>query len=164
MNKILSHSRLRVPKTSPCGKNTRIKNSTPINKITPLCYTNENMKKETKVILTLSCFILLSLYFSLQKNTASSPNRHQTDNSLQTLSLRKDNIAILYIEGPISYQMSGQFYTQNKLDDLIAQLHEYEDNPKVKALILRINSPGGTVGSSQELYQELNLEFKNVYI
>jgi protease-4 len=36
--------------------------------------------------------------------------------------------------------------------DLVRELREHLDNPAVKAVVLRINSPGGVVGPTQEVY------------
>jgi protease-4 len=40
---------------------------------------------------------------------------------------------------------------------VIEQLHDFRDNDSIKALVLRIDSPGGGVGPSQEIYQEVKL-------
>jgi protease IV len=37
----------------------------------------------------------------------------------------------------------------------IKQLHEFRDDKSIKAVVLRIDSPGGVVGPSQEIYQEV---------
>jgi protease-4 len=39
--------------------------------------------------------------------------------------------------------------------ETLAQLKEFRNNKNVKAIVLRINSPGGGVGPSQEIYQEV---------
>ncbi len=41
-------------------------------------------------------------------------------------------------------------------EDVIHQLKKYSRNPSVKAIVLRINSPGGAVVPSQEIYEEIN--------
>lgn len=53
-------------------------------------------------------------------------------------------IAIVPIEGAI-------------LDsrDTIEAIHRYERNPAVKAIVIRINSPGGAIAPSQEIYEEI---------
>jgi protease-4 len=53
-------------------------------------------------------------------------------------------IAIVPIEGEI-------------LDarDCIETIHRYEKNPAVKAIVIRINSPGGAIAPSQEIYEEI---------
>jgi protease-4 len=38
------------------------------------------------------------------------------------------------------------------VDDVLRELKSYRDNPQVKAVVLRINSPGGVVGPTQELH------------
>jgi len=39
--------------------------------------------------------------------------------------------------------------------ETIKHLHEFRDNDKVKAIVLRIDSPGGVVGPTQEIYEEV---------
>ena len=55
-----------------------------------------------------------------------------------------DKIAIVEIRGVI-VQSSGT----------IEELHQYLDDDGVKAIILRIDSPGGGVGPSQEIHREI---------
>jgi len=44
-------------------------------------------------------------------------------------------------------------------EDVVRQLNKYEDDSSVKALILRIDSPGGGVAASQEIYEAV-LKFR----
>jgi len=39
--------------------------------------------------------------------------------------------------------------------EFIQQLHEFRDDKRIKAVVLRIDSPGGVVGPSQEMYEEV---------
>jgi protease-4 len=39
--------------------------------------------------------------------------------------------------------------------EVIEQLREFRDNDSIKALVLRVDSPGGGVGPSQEIYDEI---------
>jgi protease-4 len=55
-----------------------------------------------------------------------------------------DKIAIVEIHGIIA-QSSG----------IIQEIHEYVEDDGVKAIILRIDSPGGGVGPSQEIHREI---------
>jgi protease-4 len=63
---------------------------------------------------------------------------------------KKQHIAITKIEGIIADGMDASSGREEVLESL-KQAEEYE----VKALIVRINSPGGTVGASQEIYQAI---------
>ena len=53
-------------------------------------------------------------------------------------------VAIVELEGMIL-----------EVEDLIRDLKSYRENPQVKAVVIRINSPGGVVGPTQELHQAL---------
>lgn len=54
-------------------------------------------------------------------------------------------VAILDISGIIT-----------KSDTTIQRIHIYRDDPNVKAIVLRINTPGGSVAPVQEIFSELN--------
>jgi len=55
-----------------------------------------------------------------------------------------DRIALIHIEGLI---------TDSK--ETVDELKEYVKNPAVKAIVLRIESPGGAVAPAQEIYEEV---------
>ena len=55
-----------------------------------------------------------------------------------------DKIGIVEIYGVISDSKQ-----------VIEQLHDFRDNDSIKALVLRVDSPGGGVGPSQEIYDEV---------
>jgi len=49
-------------------------------------------------------------------------------------------------------------------EQVIETLGDFKRNPNIKAIVLRINSPGGTVGASQEIHKEIlrTAEFKPI--
>ena len=53
-------------------------------------------------------------------------------------------VAIVELEGMIA-----------EVDDLVREVKAHRENPQVKAVVIRINSPGGVVGPTQELHQAL---------
>ncbi|HWW63078.1 MAG TPA: signal peptide peptidase SppA, partial [Thermoanaerobaculia bacterium] len=59
-------------------------------------------------------------------------------------SLTRDKVGILPIEGEILESREA-----------IEALHRYADNSMVKAIVVRINSPGGAIAPSQEIYAEI---------
>jgi len=65
----------------------------------------------------------------------------------------KEKIGVLPIDGPIS-----------ESDTIVAQLVEFRKDRRIKAIVLRVNSPGGGVGPSQEIFREIRktLEAKKV--
>ncbi len=56
----------------------------------------------------------------------------------------KNSVLLIDLEGVI---MDGKKF--------IKQLKKYSDNPRVKAIVININSPGGVVGPSQEINEEI---------
>ena len=56
---------------------------------------------------------------------------------------------VIPIEGMIS-GMGSQW--EGMVDIFMEQLQEAKDSKSVKAVVFRINAPGGTVGASQEMY------------
>lgn len=53
-------------------------------------------------------------------------------------------VAIVELEGLIA-----------ETDELVRELRLHRDNPSVRAVVIRINSPGGVVGPTQEVYDAL---------
>jgi len=55
--------------------------------------------------------------------------------------------------GPIGViELDGVIMNSKKMIEL---LHEAEENKEIQAIILKINSPGGAVGPTQEIYEEI---------
>ena len=70
---------------------------------------------------------------------------------------QSEKIAIIYVEGVImgGRGQSNVFVEQGGTDQVIKQLHEARDDESVKAIVLRINSPGGSAAASQEVGVEI---------
>lgn len=88
--------------------------------------------KRTWLVVSLAMFVSLLILFSL----AFSFGRWER--------LGGSKVALITVDGVI-------------LDskEVIEQLEKYRTNPSVKAIVLRINSPGGGVAPSQEIHEEI---------
>jgi protease-4 len=66
-----------------------------------------------------------------------------------------DKIAVIEVEGMLANVKSGGLLqpTENVVSKFAQQMDTAEHDSKVKAVVLRINSPGGTVTSSDTMYQ-----------
>ncbi len=73
-------------------------------------------------------------------------------------------VGVVKIYEPISTGGdSGGFTPMSGSDSIIAALNRYEKNPDIKAIVVRINSPGGTVSATQEIFQKIiELRKKNI--
>lgn len=59
-------------------------------------------------------------------------------------SFKSNKIALIDIRGIIL-----------KSEEIIGQINKYKDNPTVASIVLHIDSPGGSTGAVQEIYQEI---------
>ena len=91
------------------------------------------------LLLIFAFFVLLVLFSIYTLNVLKSES-----SSFSSSSGNKGSIAVITVEGPI---MSSK--------KVIELLHEAEKDQAIKAIIVRIDSPGGGVGPSQEIYEEI---------
>lgn len=89
--------------------------------------------KQKRVLIIISVIVILFLIIVFQ-----------TFRFLSGSSTIGEKVAVLDITGIIT-----------KSDSTIKLLHTYRDDPNIKAIILRINTPGGSVAPVQEIFSEL---------
>jgi protease IV len=68
---------------------------------------------------------------------------------------QKDSIAIVRIAGPIRISQRPRNLLSYDSESITLNLRELAKRDEVKAVVLRINSPGGTVAAVQEIYSEI---------
>src|SRR5947209_9519787 len=66
-------------------------------------------------------------------------------------------IAIIDVEGMLANVRAGGFLqaSENRLSLFTQELEKAEKDGDVKAVVLRVNSPGGTVTAADTMYQEV---------
>lgn len=71
------------------------------------------------------------------------------------ISIHGASVGVVEINGAISESKS-----------ILENIIEFRDNPKIRAILLRIDSPGGAVGPTQEVYREVlrTIEIKPVVV
>lgn len=84
------------------------------------------------------CVILVLAFFFIAAMMAAAIGSDSTEISLG------DKVAIIPIEGEIM-----------EARETIDALKKYADNSSVKAIVIRINSPGGAIAPSQEIYSAI---------
>jgi len=77
-----------------------------------------------------------------------------------------DSVYIIRLEGIISASSYTGLFGDATVtpEEIIGQLEDAQGNPGVKAILLRINSPGGSPAASQEIYEELKKAKKPVVV
>lgn len=114
------------------------------------------------------CIVLLSVLFTESCVIGNSlnllPQSGKADFEEKLIAGRdQEKIVIISIEGMISDESKESFFgtsTESMVARIKESLKYAERDPDVKAVILKINSPGGTVTASDIIYQEI-LKFKS---
>lgn len=114
------------------------------------------MKSREQIIaislITLCSLSLIIGLFTLKKKATEASKK---DASELVGSFMKDKVAVVGIEGMIldSFETWSPFARNVDSASAKKELREILEDDNVKGVLLRLNSPGGTVGASQELYQ-----------
>jgi len=100
------------------------------------------------VIIVIGIVIVLSL-IGLAFHGLGAKNKGKVSQS--------DKIGIIYVDGVIigGRGQSSVLMEQGGTDQIIKQIHQARDDGSVKAVVLRVNSPGGSAAASQEVGEEL---------
>jgi len=66
-------------------------------------------------------------------------------------------VGLVYVEGPIlgGRSQGGFLAAAPGMDNVLKQLREARVDPSVKAVVIRVNSPGGSAAASQEIHNEI---------
>ena len=126
---------------------------------------NKEIKKYEKRFYILLYSIILSFLLGLFILFQKSPETFKEKISNQAIgflregagSLTGKGIALLHVNGIIQFGSSGSIFGVDNYgaEYLIKKIKKYAKNKKVKGMILRINSPGGTIGATQELFNAI---------
>ena len=132
--------------------------------------------KNKRLISTVIVVVLV--IFSLIKGTITSSNNSKKDDaelngylteflqeqSVTKLTLKKGSssevIQKISIDGEINAEMTNTYSRGSVLN----QIKEAKGNPNIKAILLSVNSPGGGVYETAELYNALKNSGKDVYV
>ena len=109
-------------------------------------------------------FFLLALGMTLMLSACSLPRLNifdTTPNPLQEHTLEgtgKDKILIIAIDGMISDSPQQDFFgtKPSLVEQVVVQLNKAGSDSHIKAVLLKVNSPGGTITASDLLYHEIS--------
>ncbi|HPP86897.1 MAG TPA: signal peptide peptidase SppA [bacterium] len=107
--------------------------------------------------------IIINLFSSKNITTSSkSPSKAKIDFSILSKKkvLADKSIKVINIYGPIYFTDEQNFFGEKSgADNIVEELNATIEEENIVGLLLRINSPGGTVAASQEIYNGL-LKFR----
>jgi protease-4 len=79
-----------------------------------------------------------------------------SNDSLGPLSKGKDKIAVVYIDGQMVADKGSNNGDVACSGDIVKNLREATDDKDVKAIVLRVNTPGGTPVAAEEIISQIN--------
>lgn len=113
--------------------------------------------------LTITSLLLLSVAGCGTPSFLITPvsNNYELNPVIVQPGLKSAKVAIIEVEGMLMDERSGGLLqaSENPLSLFIQQLDQAADDDSVKAVVLRVNSPGGSVTASDTMYDAL-LRFK----
>lgn len=109
------------------------------------------MKKENLIIVGILFLCIVSIVMGIYligEKTVEGKTR---------ILSRKKGVAVVYLYGPISIsrRASGWARFLPGADSIASELRKTGKITTIKAVVLRINSPGGSIGAVQEIYEEV---------
>ncbi len=122
-----------------------------------------NNKKVSILIIVICASALLFGIFSPKKNINRTNNENNTKNSYFPIKsintytpFKGERIIAIKLDGVISDGGSSSIFRDSTSSNAVLdQIIKATKDPSVKGILLKINSPGGTVAASQEIYQAL---------
>lgn len=111
-----------------------------------------------KIILIMCIFSLVIGIFSIDKD-----NPYQAENkSSKKIISNANRIAVIELDGAIASTSDSNFFAKEaNATNMLKSLKSAKDDSEVQGVILKINSPGGTVAMSQNIYNQIMSIKKN---
>lgn len=107
-----------------------------------------------KIVIFLCIVSVIVGFFGIDKDNIYGMS--DTKTSYVGVITNGNKIAVIEMEGTIvsSYE-SGLFSKEANASNLLKSLKSAEMDPNIKGIIIKINSPGGTVAMSQNIYNQI---------
>jgi protease-4 len=123
------------------------------------------MDKNRKIVMSILALMVLTAVLAI---IDISMNLKDTRREGYSISAPKTGpgVGIVRISGTIEIADRGESLFMNTgAESVIRRLDELEKNSNIKAIVVRINSPGGTVGATQEIFAKLmKVRKKNIIL
>jgi protease-4 len=123
------------------------------------------MDKQRKIMTAILVLLALTALIAIIDISLKIDKKNKSDFKMSFRDFGK-GIEIVRIEGPIEMSDGSKtFGIPQGTESIIKQLSNIENNSDIKGVVLRINSPGGTVAATQEIYEKIwKLRKKNIII
>jgi protease IV len=121
------------------------------------------MDRNRKILISILALLVLSSIIAIVEISMNMQQKRGPGISLPGPRIGP-GVGIVRVEGAIDMIGASSLMGMTRgAEGIISRLDEMENNGDIRAVVVRINSPGGTVGASQEIYEKLwKLRKKNI--
>ncbi len=114
------------------------------------------MDRNRKILIAILAVLTLSAVLAIVKISMNMQGTATGPGSIAKPQIGP-GVGIVHINGMIRFDEDGGGLgmSQGGAEAVIKRLNELEQSSNIKAIVVRINSPGGTVAATQEIYQKL---------
>lgn len=122
------------------------------------------MDKNRKILVSILALLGLSAMLAVFEISLTMQGSRAEFYRLASPSLGP-GVGVVRINGPITMSGSTDMFTMpgGNADAIVRRLDDLGNDSRIKAVVVRINSPGGTVAATQEIFQKLmGLRRKNI--
>ena len=107
----------------------------------------------SKIILGLCTLCLLAAFFTTDKH---KPYQYDGETSKKSIATNANKVAVIELEGVIATTYESNFFSKEKnATNLLKSLVTLQTDNEIKGAIIKMNTPGGTVATSQSIYNQI---------
>ena len=111
------------------------------------------MNTNRTILLFILIFTFTSTILGMMHIAIQSKSKITKTGNMNVFKNTLESAVLVKVEGEIHSGKST--YQSTGADTVLDKLREIEDNNDIKGVLIEINSPGGTVGASQEIFEQL---------
>ena len=107
----------------------------------------------SKIILGICILCLFAAFFTADKYKAYEFDGDSSKSSIKT---NTNKVAVIELEGIIATTYESTFFSKEKnASNLLRSLMALQTDNEIKGAIIKLNTPGGTVATSQNIYNQI---------
>lgn len=109
-----------------------------------------------KVVILLCILSIIIGGLNINKDKIYGIDENKNNSSYKDVITTGNKIAVMELEGLIASSYENRFFAQEaNAANLLKTLKSAELDPNIRGIIIKINSPGGTVAMSQNIYNQI---------
>lgn len=110
----------------------------------------------SKIIIVLCVLCLFASFLKIDNDKPYQDNENTKGKTNSSIMTNVNKIGVIELEGPIAASYESNFFSKEaNASNLLKTLISAQTDSDLKGLIIKVNSPGGTVAMSQNIYNQI---------